>query len=178
DGKGGQRPPQGQQAKRGNEPRPPSNERSDRGPKPRDDRRDDRRGGPRPSSPHGVANQTGDSLPREFREPGDPTRIPNPLQQTFDKRAIQSARVNPREDLYENGPIPNPLQQTYDKRFTQGQRGGGFGNPNQPRGGKGGDGPANPDPLQTAVGYIGADAFTRKSQGRGNNRGGRRGGGR
>lgn len=182
--KGGPRPSQPQQPKRGNEPRPQqSNERSDRGNKPpRDDRR-----GPRPAQqPYGTANNSnaGDSLPREFREPGDPTRIPNPLQQTFDKRAMQRDRAPNRDDLYENGPIPNPLQQTYDKRFTQPQRGGGFGNPNQPRGGKGGDGPANPDPLQTAVGYIGADAFTRKSQNRGggggggNNRGGRRGGGR
>ena len=31
-----------------------------------------------------------------------------------------------------------------------------------------------PDPLQTSVGYIGADAFTRKAHGKGGRRGGRR----
>ena len=131
----------------------------------------------------------------EFREPGDPTRIPNPLQQTFDKRAIQQERSAAREADYENGPIPNPLQQTYDKRFIRGDggfgggpMGGGGGGGAGGRGGKGGqrkgggnkprgDGPqGQPDPMQTAVGYIGANAFTRKSQGRGGGGGGRRGG--
>jgi 23S rRNA pseudouridine2605 synthase len=95
--------------------------------------------------------------------------IPNPLQQTFDKTRVQ--RDRPRRELSEDGPIPNPLQQTYDKRFTQkpGLLGGGK------RGGKKGDGPREPDPMQTSVGYIGADAFLRKSGGGG--RGGKRGGG-
>lgn len=170
DGGKPQRPPQPQpSARRGNEPRQNA---PDRNKPPREDR--ERR--PRAPNPQG-----GDMLPREFREPGDPTRIPNPLQQTFDKRAMQRERhVAVRDELYEDGPIPNPLEQTYDKRFVQGQRGGGFGNPNQPRGGKGGPrggAPGQPDPLKTAVGYIGADAFTRKNQGgRGGPRGGRRGG--
>ncbi|WP_374564266.1 pseudouridine synthase [Ideonella sp.] len=118
-----------------------------------------------------------DRLPGELREPGDPTRIPNPLQQTFDKRAIQRERSTRREDDFENGPIPNPLQQTYDKRFVQPQRGFGTG------GGKGGGGKGGhkgggggaqrePDPMQTSVGYIGADAFTRKAHGKGGRRGG------
>ncbi|MFD2452026.1 hypothetical protein ACFSUG_10420 [Ideonella paludis] len=93
-GKRGPRPPQGQGAPRSN----------DRGPNPQR-----RRGG-------------GDELPRDFREPGDPSRIPNPLQQTFDKRAMQGQRSGGRDVDYENGPIPNPLQQTYDKRFVQSQR--------------------------------------------------------
>ena len=120
-----------------------------------------------------------DIAPLELREPGDPTRIPNPLQQTFDKRAMQRERAGPRnEDEFENGPIPNPLQQTYDKRFVQGNREPGFGSPRHQGGksGKGGGEPRQPDPMQTAVGYIGADAFTRKSQGRGGGGGGRRGG--
>jgi 23S rRNA pseudouridine2605 synthase len=115
-----------------------------------------------------------DRLPGEMREPGDPTRIPNPLQQTFDKRAIQRERSTRREDDFENGPIPNPLQQTYDKRFVQPQR--GFGTGGGKGGGKGG-GAGNqrePDPMQTSVGYIGADAFTRKAHGKGGRRGGRR----
>lgn len=114
-----------------------------------------------------------DRLPGELREPGDPARIPNPLQQTFDKRAIQRERSTRREDDYENGPIPNPLQQTYDKRFVQPQR--GFGGKGGGKGGpsKGGT-PREPDPMQTSVGYIGADAFTRKAHGKGGRRGGRR----
>ena len=125
------------------------------------------------------------ALRRDMPEDGP---IPNPLQQTYDKRALQRDRVVQR-DMPEDGPIPNPLQQTYDKRFAQG--GGHRGHPTQgaPRGrgrplnngGKGGGGSSGgdpvrvPDPMQTAVGYIGADAFRRKGAG---GRGGpRRGGG-
>ena len=97
--------------------------------------------------------------PMERPEPGEGGPIPNPLQQTYDKRAFQQARQ--RREINEDGPIPNPLQQTYDKRFVQKPQGLNVG-----RGGrhKGGDaGARQPDPMQTAVGYIGADAFTRKS---------------
>ncbi len=95
--------------------------------------------------------------------------IPNPLQQTFDKRAIREAR-QPRREIPEDGPIPNPLEQTYDRRFVQKPRGAG---------GKGGGGnPQQPDPMKTSVGYIGADAFVRKFQGGSGGRwGGKRGGG-
>jgi 23S rRNA pseudouridine2605 synthase len=85
----------------------------------------------------------------------------------------------------DEGPIPNPLEQTFDKRFVQnprspaggrgfGRGGGGFGQggsapPSQNRG----SGPRQPDPLQTSVGYIGGDAYHRKGKGgRGGNRGG------
>jgi len=37
----------------------------------------------------------------------------------------------------------------------------------RPQGDKKGVPPRQPDPMQTAVGYIGADAFTRKAGGRG-----------
>jgi 23S rRNA pseudouridine2605 synthase len=116
------------------------------------------------------------------RELGDDAPIPNPLQQTYDKRALKEAR-EPRHDTGgdEDGPIPNPLQQTYDKRFVQG---GGAGGAPRGRGGaagggarrKGGGKPAGgqPDPMKTAVGYIGGDAFLRKKSG---GRGGRGGGG-
>ena len=50
--------------------------------------------------------------------------IPNPLQQTFDKRALQQDRTR-RVEISEDGPIPNPLQQTYDRRFVQKGSGGG-----------------------------------------------------
>ncbi|MCW7540345.1 rRNA pseudouridine synthase [Aquabacterium sp. A7-Y] len=55
---------------------------------------------------------------------------------------------------------PDPLEQTYDKRFAQSTK----LKQGQPR---------QPDPMQTSVGYIGADAFLRKSHG---NKGGGRGG--
>jgi 23S rRNA pseudouridine2605 synthase len=123
------------------------------------------------------------SSPAPVREAGDPAYIPNPLQQTFDRRAINQRDPRPVAVDYDDdtdgpiGPIPNPLQQTYDKRgisgkanpfAKNGKRGGGGGG-----GGTGGGGqPKQPDPMQTAVGYIGADTFIKKL----NNRGG--GGGR
>ena len=137
--------------------------------------------------------------------------IPNPLQQTYDKRALQRDRM-PQRDIPEDGPIPNPLQQTYDKRFAQPQRGGGGpgGQPRgaggQQRGGQkrrgggmgsgmgsgmgggtgsgtsgaagGGDPERIPDPMQTAVGYIGGDAFHRKGGGARRSGGGAGGGSR
>jgi 23S rRNA pseudouridine2605 synthase len=112
-----------------------------------------------------------------------------PQQQRWPREANQQAPVEARDDDEEDdhqGPIPNPLQQTYDRRFVQNQRGpfgggGGGGGRNKSRGGQGGggqggggqgSGPKQPDPMQTSVGYIGADAFFRKLSG-----GGRRGGG-
>ena len=60
-----------------------------------------------------------------------------------------------------------PLPGSQRGRNKPGRKGGG---------GQGGDPNRVPDPLQTAVGYIGADAFLRK--GKGGGRGGpRRGGG-
>jgi 23S rRNA pseudouridine2605 synthase len=126
------------------------------------------------------ARQDQASSPAPIREAGDPAYIPNPLQQTFDRRAIQQ-RERPVVADYDDeadgpiGPIPNPLQQTYDKRgisgktnpFAKGGKRGGGGS-----GGGGGGQPKQPDPMQTAVGYIGADTFIKKL----NNRGG--GGGR
>jgi 23S rRNA pseudouridine2605 synthase len=112
------------------------------------------------------------------RELSDDAPIPNPLQQTYDKRALKETR-GPRREPGDDDPIPNPLQQTYDQRFVQGTPRG--------RGHVGGRGKAGarptggqPDPLKTAVGYIGGDAFLRKKDGGrgGKGGGGRRGGGR
>jgi 23S rRNA pseudouridine2605 synthase len=111
--------------------------------------------------------ETGRGERSQQREPGEGGAIPNPLQQTYDKRAIREAR-QPRRDIPEDGPIPNPLEQTYDKRFVQKPRGSGGGK----RGG-GGENQKQPDPMQTSVGYIGADAFHRKIAGGGGGRGGR-----
>lgn len=136
-------------------------------------------------------------VPREPGEPGEGGFIPNPLQQTFDKRAIQQARKQTRE-IPEDGPIPSPLQQTYDKRALQRERApqreipedGPIPNPlqqtydrravqgNKKRGGAGAADPEQiPNPLQTSVGFIGADAFHRKGGKGGGGRGGNRSGG-
>ena len=143
--------------------------------------RRNRRGGQGGGRDRNDRNDRGDRGDRgerfERREPGEGGPIPNPLQQTFDKRAIREAR-QPRREYSEDGPIPNPLEQTYDKRFVQKQRGfGGGGGRRQ----GGGDGGGQPDPMKTSLGYIGADAFVRKFQGGGGGgggRGGKRRGGR
>lgn len=55
---------------------------------------------------------------RRVRDIDEDGPIPNPLMQTYDRRAVQ-AEARPRRELDEDGPIPNPLQQTYDKRFNK-----------------------------------------------------------
>lgn len=77
--------------------------------------------------------------------------------------------------------IPNPLEQTFDRRFATGSKriSAGFGRPSDGvPGGRGGDnrkgGPREPDPLQTSVGYIGSDAYFNKPGGPNRGRGGRR----
>jgi 23S rRNA pseudouridine2605 synthase len=112
--------------------------------------------GPRPTEAPMLAEGEHDDYDDDM--PPDPTTIPNPLEQTFDKRFVQ----NPRNRMFGRG-------------------GGGFGpggsSPANPNRG-GGGGPKQPDPLQTSMGYIGADAFHRKNKGgRGGNRGGGGGGG-
>ncbi|WP_280155627.1 pseudouridine synthase [Piscinibacter sp. XHJ-5] len=111
---------------------------------------------PEPSQRADVPRERDDDF--EGEEDIDHSRIPNPLEQTFDKRFVQ----NPRTSVGGRG-------------FRSG--GGGFGSGGSAPGPKKGGGPKEPDPLQTSVGYIGADAFHRKG-GRGGNRGGgNRGGG-
>ncbi len=189
------------QADRGD--RPDAGQRPPRGPRQPREPREPR--GPRPEAGEGGAipnplQQTFDkraiqqerALRRDMPEDGP---IPNPLQQTYDKRALQRDRMVQR-DMPEDGPIPNPLQQTYDKRFATGtpgpkrgkpgRAGGGGGNRNTggrngrattKKSGGGGDPQRVPDPMQTAIGFIGADAFHRKSSGGGGRGGPRRGGG-
>ena len=113
--------------------------------------------------------------PRDFERDDDadfdidPASIPNPLEQTFDKRFA-----------------PNPRSPVGGRGFGRG--GGGFGaggSAPAPSNKKGQSGPKQPDPLQTSLGFIGADAFHRKGNrgggggggGGGGNRGGNRGGG-
>lgn len=169
----------GPKADRPGEPdAPPKRGRNRRGGKRRPD---DVERPPRPERPDRV--DLGPRPPRPPRaprpEPGEGGAIPNPLQQTFDKRAIQQERALRRE-IPEDGPIPNPLQQTYDKRFASGTPGTpgkrGAGRPARAKGKKGAAADPNrvPDPMQTSIGYIGADAFLRKGAG---GRGGPRRGG-
>jgi 23S rRNA pseudouridine2605 synthase len=128
---------------------------------------------------------------RKRRDIGDDAPIPNPLQQTFDQRALKAATRAPQRELDDDAPIPNPLQQTYDKRFHKGPpKGAGSGGPNngsagprgrgKKRGGSGGGakpGGALPDPMRTAVGYIGGDALLGKKGGSGGRRRSSGGGG-
>jgi 23S rRNA pseudouridine2605 synthase len=83
----------------------------------------------------------------EIEDDFDPSRIPNPLQQTFDHRFVQGRRIGPNSGFGAGGSAPRPVV-------------GPKGDPKQP------------DPLQTSVGYIGANAFQGKNRGRGGNRGG------
>jgi 23S rRNA pseudouridine2605 synthase len=140
----------------------PPFDRPERGPRP--ERAERGEGGPIPNPLQQTFDKRAIQQARAQREINEDGPIPNPLQQTFDKRAIQQERTR-RVEINEDGPIPNPLQQTYDKRFVQkgpglkpGRGGGGGG-----AGKKKSSAPRQPDPMQTAVGYIGADAFTRKS---------------
>ncbi len=158
--------PNGRGPERG--PRPPK-QRNDRGGGPGDRQRDQQRGDPqrpRPPQPQ-VAQAAQDREPVFERDPDpdfdsdhdfDHRTIPNPLEQTFDKRFVQ-----------------NPRSPAGGRGFGRG--GGGFGaggSAPQPSGPRRGSGPKEPDPLQTSVGYIGADAFHRKGKG---GRGGGQGGG-
>ncbi|MBL0726784.1 pseudouridine synthase [Piscinibacter sp. HJYY11] len=141
--------------KRGNR-----NDRNDRG------NRQERgpRGGQQQPVPAQARENSYDDQDRDDDLDFDPSKIPNPLEQTFDKRFVQKPR----------GPVGGG---------GFGRGGGGFGAggsaPQRPQGGgnnKKGGGPREPDPLQTSVGYIGADAFHRKNRG-GRGKGGGGGGG-
>ena len=180
-----ERGPRGDRSPRNDRPpRPDRGPRPERGPRPA--RLEPGEGGAIPNPLQQTfdkrAIQQDRQLRRDMPEDGP---IPNPLQQTYDKRALQRDRM-PQRDIPEDGPIPNPLQQTYDKRFAQGgprpgpnkrggggRAGGGRAGGGGGGGGGGGDPERIPDPMQTAVGYIGANAF----HGKGGARGGRRSGG-
>ena len=162
--------------------RPPARgqDRGARPPKQRNDQRNDRGAGP------------GDRQRDPQREPQRPRPPGAPAPQGFQEREPIFERdpdpdFDPDQD-FDHRTIPNPLEQTFDKRFVQnprspaggrgfGRGGGGFGAGGSapPQSGqRRGSGPKEPDPLQTSVGYIGADAFHRKGKG---GRGGGGGGG-
>ena len=135
----------------------------------------------------GGADRAGRQTDRGGRNDRGPRRDPPPGPGN-----TQRAERGDDEDLdFDPMRIPNPLEQTFDRRFAKNQRspfsgrtlahgGGGFG-----AGGSGpevapkrGGGPKEPDPLQTSLGFIGADAYHRKSGrgGGGGSGGGHRGG--
>ena len=137
--------------------------------RPNDGQRGPRRDGPAPApqnfSNEGVVDRNTDRRDDDDMD-FDPASIPNPLEQTFDKRFVS----NPRSPVGGRG-------------FRNGG-GGGFGaggsgpapSPKHGAGGQGG-GPKQPDPLQTSLGVFGTDAFHRKNRGGGGGQGGGQGGG-
>ena len=157
------------QAPRPNEPRQggqqqPRNDRqagrpNDRGP--RGPRRDGSAQQPYPQQASDEGQRVAERRDDDFDTDFDPASIPNPLEQTFDKRFVS----NPRSPVGGRG-------------FRNGG-GGGFGAggsgpaPGPKRGNAGqGGGPQQPDPLQTSLGVFGADAFHRKNRGGGGGGGG------
>ena len=143
----------------------------DNGPKRRDDR------GPRNQQQQRPQDRQRPQAPMPSRADDGGGEMPRAGEADREPRDVDDDGDFERD----HGPIPNPLQQTFDHRFVQGRRIGpnsGFGAggsaprpTNEPRG----NGPKQPDPMQTSMGYIGADAFHRKN--RGGNRGGSGGGG-
>ncbi len=112
--------------------------------------------------PAQARERTQDEIDRDEDLDFDPSKIPNPLEQTFDKRFVQKPR----------GPAGGA-------GFGRGGGGFGAGGSAPVRPPKKGGGPREPDPLQTSMGYLGADAFHGRGKGGGGNRGGgnRSGGG-
>ena len=150
-------------------------ERGDRNERGGKRRRGGGNGGPRPSRPEPRAEAPRQQRPQEARQ--------------------QEPRARREDD--DDDFIPrhiNPLEQTFDRRFaTSGKRGipagfgrggsdaghqSGGGQGGRGKGGQGGQGGGErqPDPMQTSVGYIGADAYLNRG-GRGGRRGGGGGGG-
>ena len=136
-------------------------DRGDRG-----DRQGLRAGGPSSGGPQGGQNRP----PRGPRQEGP-------------QGGGQGGGRAPRQDGDDPLHIPNPLEQTFDKRFVSGSKRitTGFGRPTEeptPGGNASGNRkgePRQPDPMQTSVGYIGAEAyFTRPGGGNNKGRGGRR----
>ncbi|MDQ6627024.1 MAG: pseudouridine synthase [Pseudomonadota bacterium] len=156
-----------------------------RGESPPNDEQPDSGGGQRRDDA-GPRNNRGGNDRHERGRPAGPRRAAEarvdgpPMQAAPDQEPARRPDVDADEDDFDPSRIPNPLQQTFDHRFVQGRRIGpnsGFGaggSAPRPTNVARGD-PKQPDPLQTSMGYIGADAFHKKNRGGG---GGGGGGGR
>lgn len=132
--------------------------------------------GPIPSPLQQTFDKRAIQLERsQRRELSEDAPIPNPLQQTYDKRALMRDRM-PQRELSDDGPIPNPLQQTYDRRFAGGQ-GGAAGTGGQ--GGRGGGrrGQSSGQSSGRGIGAAGGAGEAGLGQGGGKAEG-KRGGGR
>jgi 23S rRNA pseudouridine2605 synthase len=194
-GNDGQQQPQQQQRREGRGDQPQQqrgNEQRQGGAQNRNDRNAGR--GNQGNNANNNRNERGDRNDRGPR--GNRGNGPQQSQVPAQAREPRAEREFDRDDEgldFDPSKIPNPLEQTFDKRFVQGKSrgpvggagfgrgGGGFGAggsapdraPQQKKGG-----PKEPDPLQTSMGYLGADAYHgRKGGGRGGNRGGGGGGG-
>ena len=165
----GGHPPRPRNDRGGGQAERPRDQRDSSRDHPRDPQRDPQRGRPTPqhapqAQPEREAGfERGPDTDFDADHDFDPRNIPNPMEQTFDKRFVQ-----------------NPRSPAGGRGFGRG--GGGFGaggSAPPPASPRRGPGPKEPDPLQTSLGYIGADAFHRKSKGgpRGGGGGGGFGGG-
>ena len=138
---------------------------------------------------HGPQQGNGRDRDRDGRGPqgqGGRHQNQNRPQGQQARPPVDRPQGDHNDDFDHIGPIPNPLEQTFDKRFVKGSKRitQGFGRPdhdagNRPPAEKKGA-PRQPDPLQTSVGYIGADAYFNKvggRSGRGGGGGGHGGGG-
>ncbi len=102
---------------------------------------------------------------------------------TSDGEAGQGAGRNRRRGGRSGGRGGNPEGQSRNAAPIGGGQGGGTGPGQQrrkdrgDRGDRQGGGNAQPDPMKTSLGYIGADSFTRQRQGQGQGQGQRRGAG-
>jgi 23S rRNA pseudouridine2605 synthase len=172
-------------------------DRPDRGGEPRGNDRGGRGGEPRaerdPQAPRGKGAQHGgdrgqDRGDRQGARAGGQGGAPQGQQNRPPRGPRQDGPPQgggrgPRHEGDDPLHIPNPLEQTFDKRFVSGSKRitTGFGRPTEePTPGNGGGGhrkgePRQPDPMETSVGYIGAEAyFTRPGGGGNKGRGGRR----
>jgi len=172
-------------------------DRPDRGGEPRGNDRGARGGEPRaerdPQAPRGKGGQHGgdrgqDRGDRQGARAGGQGGAPQGQQNRPSRGPRQDGPPQgggrgPRHEADDPIHIPNPLEQTFDKRFVSGSKRitTGFGRPTEePTPGSGGGGnrkgePRQPDPMETSVGYIGAEAyFTRPGGGGNKGRGGRR----
>ena len=140
-----------------------------------------KQGGPQQGRGQGQGSQGGQQQRQHGPQGGQQGQGGNrpPRQQGQMPQGERAPRPHEEDDIDHIGYIPNPLEQTFDRRFAKGSKKitAGFGRPDQdygrePQGKQ--KGPKQPDPMQTSVGYIGADAYFGKSGGGG---GGRRGGG-
>jgi len=185
----------------GREERAPREERGERGDRPEraarpergNERGGDKNRGNNSNQRRSDGRQAGVG-PRPSRPEPRAERPDRPERDRFNEapRNIDRSTDRPQERDDDDDFIPrniNPLEQTFDRRFATGSKripqGFGAGGSSQNQGGQGGrggnkgNGPREPDPMQTSVGYIGADAFVRRSGrgGGGGGRGGQGGGG-